>query len=417
VVPLISALVPTITVGVVMHMQASHLIPVERPMSMEEISGSDELPPAVRLSSLIPQAIMDIALLAASLSLCVTLWAWKAVRHPILRVTMPAFLTVCALHAVDVATDQGPTSGSGTWRFVTQTAYFVAQAVLIAGTAFYLGSFTKNKLVMRVYGIIVLVVICFYSLCRALAVPILNGSDGAKAFFSAAVNPIIFEVFISGARMIARCIRKNHSSTSFLLVAPLISLKHTVGRFMTAMILNPNWVLVVCLCNGVGELLLQATMPTRDAVLYRLLFRPFLKDGEAPEQQLQNSRNRALRMNTAMFETMSEIVATWSGAAMVFAIGISRDGDSLPQASSLVESALMQTGIELFVDMASVVLMLLINRYDTLKLAARRRWYWSIPVCPFVAFSSALLTWNLLFRILCVVPAKDETIWMVCRAQ
>jgi hypothetical protein len=106
----------------------------------------------VRLSSLIPQAIMDIALLAASLSLCVTLWAWKAVRHPILRVTMPAFLTVCALHAVDVATDQGPTSGSGTWRFVTQTAYFVAQAVLIAGTAFYLGSFTKNKLVMRVYG-------------------------------------------------------------------------------------------------------------------------------------------------------------------------------------------------------------------------------------------------------------------------
>jgi len=378
---------------------------------MEDISSSDELPLAVRLSGLIPQAIMDIAFLTAAVSLCVTLWAWKAVRHPIFRVTMPAFLTVCALHAVAVAMDQGPV----TTGIVIQMAYFFAQAVLIAGTAFYVGSFTKNKLVMRVYGVILFVVIGLYSLCRALALPILNGTDGAKAFFAAVVNPIIFEVFISGARMIARCIRKNHSSTSFLLVVPLISLKHTVGRFMTAMIQNQTWVLVVCLCNGVGELLLQSTMPTRDAVLYRLLFQPFLQDGEAPETQLQNSRNRALRMNTAMFETMSEIVATWSGAAMVFAIGISRDGETLPKASSLVESALMQTGIELCVDVMSVVLMLLINRYDTLKLAARRRWYWSIPVCPFVAFSSALLTWNLLFRILCVVPEKDEIIWMICR--
>merc|ERR1719356_832506 len=214
--------------------------------------------------------------------------------------------------------------------------------------------------------------------------------------------------------MIARCIRKNHSSTSFLLVAPLISLKHTVGRFMTAMILNPNWVLVVCLCNGVGELLLQATMPTRDAVLYRLLFRPFLKDGEAPEQQLQNSRNRALRMNTAMFETMSEIVATWSGAAMVFAIGISRDGEEKPKVIKLVESAAIQTGIEIGVDLVSIVLVFLISRYDALKLAQRRKLYWSLPVCPYLAFSSSLLSWSLLFRILCIVENKDDPIWTVC---
>jgi len=114
---------------------------------------------------------------------------------------------------------------------------------------------------------------------------------------------------------------------------------------------------------------------------------------------------------------LSEIVATWSGAAMVFTIGISRDGETLPKASSLIESALIQTGIELFVDLLSVILMFLINRYDTLKLAARRRWYWSIPVCPFVAFSSALLAWNLLFRILCLVPDKDDIIWTVCIAE
>jgi len=118
-----------------------------------------------------------------------------------------------------------------------------------AGTAYYVGGFTRNSLVMRVYAVILLVVICLYSLCRALAEPILNGSDGAKAFFCAVLNPILFEIFISGARLVARCVRKNHSSTSFLLVAPLISLKHTVGRFAAAMIQDPSWVLIVSICN------------------------------------------------------------------------------------------------------------------------------------------------------------------------
>jgi hypothetical protein len=415
VLPLISSLVPAIAVGLVMRMQAEQLLPISEPRTMENISMSDDLESTERALTLIPQGLMDLSTLLTTVSLCCALWAWKAVRPALLAVALPSFLGIVVLTAVNVHLHL---DHSSPWYMVEQSSVFVLQGALIAGTLFYVGSFTHNQLVMRVYGVLVLVVIILYVLCRALAGSILRLSDAHKAFFCAVLNPAIFEVLITGARMVARGVKKNHSSTSFMLVAPIISLKHIVGRFVTAMIRSNDWVLFVSVCSGAGELLLSTTMPSRDAKIYWWLFRPFLRSSENPDKQMQNSRNRALRMNNAMFETMSELVATWSGAAMVYTIGISREKHfedaKVPEAMDLVKSALIQTGIEVAVDLVSIILVFVIHRYDMLKLAKRRRWLWSLPVCPFLMLSSALLSWSLLSRILCLTEGKEEVIWRVC---
>merc|ERR1712150_30628 len=97
-------------------------------------------------------------------------------------------------------------------------------------------------------------------------------NDAVKLVFAILINPLAAEIAVLVSRVTARASRHNHHTTSWVLISVAVLYKKLFARFIIGAISD---ILLLTLCTAVlsaVELLARATMPLRDAFMYRRIF-------------------------------------------------------------------------------------------------------------------------------------------------
>jgi hypothetical protein len=239
------------------------------------------------------------------------------------------------------------------------------------------------------------------------------GPDYLKALFAGLLNPLLFELCcVTPARFVARSLRHNHESTSFVIVVAFIFLKQWCGRSVAAMINDKIWLYVLCVTNSLCEFTLRVTLSRRDSMLYNCLFSRWLPRGANALDLAQLPRNRRLRAANSMAESIGEIIAIWNGVALLILLDVSPDGKSPVNLWKLFENGLLQTAFELLTDWVSV-LVLRLDGIRVLGLAAGRYWYWSAAFASSIMFAYAYSLESIYIIALCHESGLPAT-WAPC---
>merc|ERR1712107_198450 len=131
----------------------------------------------------------------------------------------------------------------------------------------------------------------------------------------------------------------NHSSTAHLVVCFATSYKQTIGRMVMATVSDSSLVLLSSFASGFFEYLLRMSLGMRDARMYRCLFSLLLNSTEDPLAQMRNARNRCIRVNNSLYETMSEVVAIWNSFAILIIWDIDLSNGALNRTERLWAAA------------------------------------------------------------------------------
>merc|ERR1712232_8017 len=113
--------------------------------------------------------------------------------------------------------------------------------------------------------------------------------------------------------MIARLLRHNDPSTSLQIVCLGLLTKQVFGRLVLTTIAEPRWVCALSVLNGTTEFVLRATSTCRDKLLYRCLFGRCLGLRQDVHANMNAHRNRRLRSQISMLETLGDLIAIWNG--------------------------------------------------------------------------------------------------------
>lgn len=408
--PLAFALVPTVGIGLVTRSQADALPHFHG--TMAELGMDPDLPSRLVYLNALSFNFVQIGFWGFYLGLMSTLWAWKVTKPVVLKVGLPFMVTSCAIKAF-----AGTVHLFGLPGRIAAPMYAVVLLWMLFGCYCMMrraGKITNNPsfapIVVTTIGIGMLIVLLY----RNLSDMLFSGSHELKAFFIAVLNPVVFELgLITPSRFIARAVNHNDHSTSFLIVAMMLSFRHAIGRTVMAMIKDPVWVHVLSVLNAVCEVVLSLSMPFRDRTLYRVMFGRYLHQGELADGQMKDARNAHLRANNSMYESLSEHVFIWNGVALVRLLDVSIGGVR-PSLQKLVRIGLIQTCWELAADATTLILAATFFRTNFLHHSRGRYWYWSMPTCCIFMFTSALTCESLASRVLCRSDPGSPSRWAVC---
>ena len=277
---------------------------------------------------------------------------------------------------------------------------FVGAALVRAGTV------VKNPL----YGYLALPVLVFaLAVCAVynFVFPmLLVARNEFKALFVAVINPAIFEVVIVLCRFIARSHRHNHPLTSCMTVAIAMTLKKMYGRYVAATITRTSYVVACGAFLGLVEYLSVTTLPARDRFFYDkcgALGRACLGATKHldPQAQMNNPRNRELRVHSAVMETSLEIVFSWTGVVLVIWYDVSADRVPINR-MTVVTNGAVQYAIEMLVDLACILHLTVLQKVPYLDYANSRYWGWSFTTGVLTFFASVAVcplpaSWHLAF--------------------
>lgn len=409
--PLICALLPTITSGLVWRAQILSTPEVDG--RIHDIRYSEDLTDDVAHLGLLPAALQVVSTFAFIAGLLCSLWAWHQMRGIVIKFIMPAATLAFALHVGSLHLQR---SGAGTlFCALVNLAYVLVVFGTAAASFIQAGRVTQNWL----FGVSMIGVTMVVQLLINVQVKVLPGilqsSDATKSFYVAIINPCICELLlITPTRVMVRALRHNHPSTSFLPLTITIITKQMLGRFVAATVKSRSWVLVLSVCGSLGEILFRTSVRQRDYMLYGSLFGRCLKSGQNPYALMEHPRNRTLRGHSSAFETMSNLVAVWNGVIFVLVYGFTKDGDTQLSLHDLVVTGAIQTVFELVTDLVSTLLLALLLHIDFFDLVRGRRWCWCIPGTLSIFLLSAYSNNSMVTQILCHGSGERAALFNLC---
>lgn len=407
--PLLASLLGTLAFSFSARAQAASL-DVAFQGTLQDARWSTELSPIMASFTFWVEwgGLYPIGLFGSIASVIGTLWAWSAVKVSFHWVLLPSYCIHVMLTVYIVVTQRMEMP----YTLWMRAIYFIT---ILVGcyTYIHVRSAVRNPLFGWVMFLVWLAACIHSFLITSFAKRILAGSDAEKAIFISIVNPLSFEVVITLSRFVARSLRHNHPSSSFLCTVIPVCLKACTGRFFMATLQNPTMVLCLSIVSGLTEFTFRITMRLRDRFLYRCIFGPCLQGDQSSSAQLRNQRNKRLRACNSMFETMQEYCGIWNGVALVLCLDMSSDGKSSPTVQGALLTGAIQTSVEFLTDYVSIVALAVLLNVDVLSRASGRYWYWSVP-CAIYGLLSSLSTCSFLLYVLCRSPHVDGSTWMVC---
>jgi hypothetical protein len=137
---------------------------------------------------------------------------------------------------------------------------------------------------------------------------VIRQGDGVKAVFVLLINPIVTETLAILARFACRCLKHNHPTTSFILIAVNVAVKKMYARFIIYAIKSAPILIIISIFSALLEFFLRYTMPMRDRACYRLIFKKLLPIDRNPCALMSDARNRSLRAETENLEALTDLV-------------------------------------------------------------------------------------------------------------
>jgi hypothetical protein len=243
---------------------------------------------------------------------------------------------------------------------------------------------------------------------------ILSGSDAGKAIFVAVINPLICEsLLIIPSRFIARSLRHNHPSTSFVCAIAQVLFKQLFGRTIVCMISNNLVVLLLSIANGTTEFCMRASLKKRDKLIYEQILGKFLPPELPATAALKHRRSALFRAHMAMLETLGEFIAIWNGAIMIILWDVSVDGKSAVNVAAVMQNIFVQSAAELLTDYLSCVAIKL-DGIAVMDLAHGRKFMWSAPIGLGAVVGSSAACLSLLARAFCHSVRFTAATLIVC---
>lgn len=411
-VPLVFALTPTVAKSRTIRAQL-RFVEDSYEGSMFGLQHAEGMPLVGRCLTMVGVWISLIGLGGSLATWLCTLWSVRITAWILIKVLTP--LLVCCMVASSIYSfppeDFGMPSQLRDISWKVNYVFAGAAASIVIVLA---GRATRNP-VFKLAALPGILCIAFNFAFRNAFAALVAGPDLQKAVFVAVVNPLVWEfISLMPARFVARAIRHNHPSTSFVIVSGYTFIKQYIGRSIAALIRDPSWVIVLSFVNCLMEVFLRVSLKKRDASMYRCIFSRCLPPETNAADLLEFDRNRRLRAQNSMVESIGEIVAIWNGVAMVILFDVSLDSRSPMSAWKAVRTGAMQTAFEFLADYVSLVLLRL-NGIRVLDMARGRRWYWSAALgFPAMAVSSFGIN-NLLSRTLCCSPGFQDATFAACQ--
>lgn len=295
----------------------------------------------------------------------------------------------------------------------------VALVIIFLGMAlFRTGHVVKNGLFGWLAVPVLVVALAVVAAYNLMFAELLVMPNAMKAGFVAVVNPIVFEVIIVALRFVARSHRHNHPLTSCMTVAMAMTLKKMYGRYVAATITEPAYVALCAVWLGLMEYLSVTTLPQRDKFFYTRVGNAGKMCCGAtneldPYAQLKHKRNRELRVHNAVMETSLEFVFCWTGVLMVIWYDVSADGEPVNKANVIINGAL-QYVVEMFVDLACIMHLTVLQKEPYLDYANSRFRGWSFTTGMLTFFASGYCVVNTMPKLLCRLPGWHSSTWVYC---
>lgn len=260
------------------------------------------------------------------------------------------------------------------------------QAVILLGTIY-----KASRIVMRVMKLPLWTVggcILFFSLMFIgllyqyfLWDTVLENGDVFKLVAGVMVNPLVFEILLTGARFLVRTVEHAHESTIVHVVTITMALKKMYGRFIIGMIKSQSIIVLSSVLLGIAEISFMCSLGARDRFLYRHLG----KRAQGGDPLTAMKKNRLMRSRNAHMETILEIIFTiLMGFVVPLAYDVGEGGDGRSEVGFLVSNVVIQIAIEILVDLIVVVYLTSMVKQPMMAITHTdfNGWtYWMIIVC------------------------------------
>merc|ERR1712012_503940 len=154
-----------------------------------------------------------------------------------------------------------------------------------------------------------------------------SGTDAMKLVFALLINPVVSELSVLTSRVTARASRHNHATTSWVLISVTVIYKKLFSRFIIGSVSSFALLTLCTALLALVELTARATMPIRDAFMYRRVFGAYLDNDMNAVALMTNVRSRGLRAETEMIEGITDWIFLINVAAFPFVHKISLNGN------------------------------------------------------------------------------------------
>jgi hypothetical protein len=406
--PLIFMLIPTIVKGLTSRLAADS---VDTVGTMYEVTASLDQPAMVSWSHAVLGMSSGLGVVGTCASIVCTLWSRSCVRStmrnvlaPFVLVWVPQWVAYWLLYR----------AGSSLAFVVTTFFDFVVLPLGAFGTFIGAGLASRNPAFAWTFSASTLVLNFMALIYSFSASTVISGPMSMKLAFIA-MNPVIIELFIlTPTRFVARSLRHNDPSTSFVCLTPFILFKQMLPRFIVATVSNPADVFLLSIVSNITDLLTKQSQRRRDRVLDNMWAKHFPRQGQTEATRMERTlRNRRLRATNAAFTSLSQILSIWNGVALVFALDISTNGSS-PSASTdaawaVVKGGLIQTATAIGTDYFSTIAVGITQGVNELEQVRGRRWMWSLCTAPMFVQGAQYLSHSLGGAMACRDGAHKST--------